>query len=652
MDTQLQTLSKVFTEKLFRIPDYQRGYAWNEKQLNDFWTDITQLEAERNHYTGVLTLEEVPDKLHRQWHDDNWIIEFKNYQPYYIVDGQQRLTTAIILLQSILEKSDPQKKLNYTSTSDIQRKFIFDSKDDGISRSYIFGYEKDNPSYEFLKTRIFNEHSSSRCIEETAYTHNLEYAKQFFTERILDFSHKELEELYKKITQQLLFNIFTISEEVDVCVAFETMNNRGKPLSHLELLKNRLIYLSLKFKSDIHEKEKLRRTINDCWKTIYHSLGKNKATPLNDDKFLFNHFYVYFGKELAGKSRNRKGQLREIYFDTNYSKHLLETRFVAKNITNPSHPSEEIKLVDIYSYVQSLQKSVDIWYKIHNPFDSAFDADVKIWLDKHNRLDFDLFLALLIVVFQKSTPPEKTVPLLKTIERYLFILSFVLYRAPRKFIGLEPRVFNIAAELEAEKITLEDVIKTIDQWSVDVINQTKKFTSERDRYRKEGFYNWSGIRYFLFEYNLSLQERSKTSRPKIFWQEFNENRLDHISIEHIYPQKARSVYWKSRFSKFQQKRKSIIRNSLGNLAPLSSPKNSSLSNKSFPEKVDGVKDKIVGFRFGSYSENEIAKNEEWGPKQILERGVALLDFMEKRWQVEIGDRKEKVKLLGLEFLEK
>jgi uncharacterized protein with ParB-like and HNH nuclease domain len=40
MDTQLLTLSKIFTERLFRIPDYQRGYAWTDKQLRDFWNDI------------------------------------------------------------------------------------------------------------------------------------------------------------------------------------------------------------------------------------------------------------------------------------------------------------------------------------------------------------------------------------------------------------------------------------------------------------------------------------------------------------------------------------------------------------------------------------------------------------------------------------
>jgi len=85
MDTQLLTLSKIFTERLFRIPDYQRGYAWTEKQLKDFWTDVQQLEAGRNHYTGVLTLESVSESIFGQWDDDSWIVAAKSYQPYFVV---------------------------------------------------------------------------------------------------------------------------------------------------------------------------------------------------------------------------------------------------------------------------------------------------------------------------------------------------------------------------------------------------------------------------------------------------------------------------------------------------------------------------------------------------------------------------------------
>ena len=194
MDSQLLTLSKIFTERLFRIPDYQRGYAWGEKQLKDFWTDIVQLEPSHNHYTGVLTLENVPPTTHTRWEDDSWIISSKNYEAFFVVDGQQRLTTAIVLIQVIIERIPDGSKLNYTDKIDIQRKFIFDSKDELISRSYIFGYERDNPSYNYLKSAIFNERAAEK-LEETVYTQNLARAKAFFADLVSRLSNEELETL-------------------------------------------------------------------------------------------------------------------------------------------------------------------------------------------------------------------------------------------------------------------------------------------------------------------------------------------------------------------------------------------------------------------------------------------------------------------------
>jgi len=55
---------------------------------------------------------------------------------------------------------------------------------------------------------------------------------------------------------------------------------------------------------------------------------------------------------------------------------------------------------------------------------------------------------------------------------------------------------------------------------------------------------------------------------------------------------------------------------------------------------------------GSYSEIEVAQYDDWTPKVILERGLKMLAFMEKRWQFKLKDRAAKIKALGLSFLEK
>jgi len=199
--------------------------------------------------------------------------------------------------------------------------------------------------------------------------------------------------------------------------------------------------------------------------------------------------------------------------------------------------------------------------------------------------------------------------------------------------------------LSAEKVTKQITDKTVgwlknEDFIRDVIGL----------FRSSGFYNWDGIRYFLFEYNLDLQHKSKANRPKIFWPEFTEEKKDYISVEHIFPRQARHEYWTSRFKGLTQKQKEALRDSLGNLLPLSKPKNSSLSNKPFPDKVQGKQGHTTGYRFGCYAENEVAGEQEWTPEAILKRGIRMLMFMERRWNIEIGDENQKKMMLGLDFM--
>ena len=57
-----------------------------------------------------------------------------------------------------------------------------------------------------------------------------------------------------------------------------------------------------------------------------------------------------------------------------------------------------------------------------------------------------------------------------------------------------------------------------------------------------------------------------------------------------------------------------------------------------------------GYSNGSYSELEVSANDEWTPDQIKQRGIRLLDFMERRWGLSLGGSRAKIELLHLEFL--
>lgn len=79
----------------------------------------------------------------------------------------------------------------------------------------------------------------SGTVNETYYTKNLKFAKSFFRENLTALYENEgiegINNLYLKLTLKLMFNIHEIDDDYDVFVAFETMNNRGKKLTNLEV---------------------------------------------------------------------------------------------------------------------------------------------------------------------------------------------------------------------------------------------------------------------------------------------------------------------------------------------------------------------------------------------------------------------------------
>jgi len=629
---KLNSLSDIFERRILRIPDYQRGYAWKEHQVEDFWEDILQLENDRIHYTGVITLEPVKANLYQKWEKDLWLIEGVGFRPFYVVDGQQRLTTSMILLQAILESVPKDAELNYQSISSIRKQFIFFEADNKLQQSFIFGYEKDNPSDEYMKTKIFGEHSGSNQFLETLYTRNLSFAKNYFKDRLKDMSVDEIAQIYKKLTQKLRFNLYEIDEEIDVFVTFETMNNRGKPLTSLELLKNRLIYLSTLFKNN-DGREQLRVNINDAWKTMYEYLGKNPDVPLSDNLFLRNHWTMYF------KYTRKKGD--------DYIKFLLDDKFSARNVTHPKSPDDALRIEEISDYVRSLQQSIVYWFYMHNPYyaqSNELTDSQKVWLDRLERLSFRSFKPLILSAFVSKQEPKKITELLTSAERYNFTLFNLSQR--RANTG-DTEFFSMSRDLLTGEKTIVDVLETINRW-IDKYYDPEKFLAhieEKYELDRDGFYHWDGVRYFLFEHEQWLREKGRQATSKLSWDVLKSNKKDHVTLEHIFPQTPDEPYWKDRFGHLEEPEQRYLTHSLGNLLPLSRSKNSALQNDSFPKKVnngDGV-----GYYNGSVSENEVAQCPDWTPTQILKRGLDLLSFMEQRWSIVLGDYDFKGQLLHL-----
>ena len=628
----LKSIADIYERRIFRIPDYQRGYSWENKHLNEFWEDLELLPDDQSHYMGVLTLESAPREIWENWEDDIWLLDKVRYKPYFIVDGQQRLLTIAILLFSIFKQLDEDEELNFTSKSDFLRKYISFTNDNLIS--FILGYESDNPSYEFLKTEIFEAPSNQNHDIRTIYTLNLKNAKNFFTNKIEDLDKDQHEKLVHKICHLLMFNMYFIEEAFEVFVAFETMNNRGKSLSTLELLKNRLIYLSTRIPGvDDDQKKALRKNINESWKTVYEYLGKNPDNPLKDDIFLRNHWIMYY-------HYSRKKAI-------DYAKYLLNDQFTIKRAI-----SQDVLLETIQDYISSIQNSVKFWFLINNPNEvklSQFDDDqlvqIKELLFKLKRLSYGAFRPLILAAFHQENT-DKIIELVKEIEDFLFTIFKISQR--RANTG-DSVFYKLARDLFKNKITIEYVLQEIRRMGIQYwdYDRFEKFISDKFKFTENGFYGWNGLSYFLYEYELYLRERSQNTEYKIKWEKFTKTRANHVTIEHIAPQSNSNPDWEDVFNSFSEEERLHLIHSLGNLLALSMRKNSSLQDKSFAIKK---REGNTGYYNGSYSEIEVAQYTQWTADEILERGLLMIDFMCERWNIEL-ERETKIEILHLEFLE-
>lgn len=98
LGSQLLSLPQIFDGHTFAVPDYQRGYAWEATQVKDLLDDIDHLMLDSGagrHFTGTLVISKAPDRDRLD-----------------IVDGQQRLTTLVMLMRcvhSFLEDSETKK---------------------------------------------------------------------------------------------------------------------------------------------------------------------------------------------------------------------------------------------------------------------------------------------------------------------------------------------------------------------------------------------------------------------------------------------------------------------------------------------------------------------------------------------------------------
>jgi len=674
----LESLDVILRENLLRIPDYQRGYSWEEKEVKDFWEDLELILGNRNHYAGVLTFEQVDKNTYEQWKTDNWLINERRINPYYVVDGQQRLTTAVILLITILKISKnkfPDKMLDTNRTIEsIYSDYIAQEKDYNKTYKFLYDYENDSLGYyiqNILEERL-PEHSNL-TVQNNEYSNNLKCAKEFFEKKCNDLEYDELNNLFKKLLYNLVFNKYIIDKELDIFVTFETMNNRGKPLSKLELLKNRLIYLTMLINSNDSAKSNLRTQINECWKKLYRELGKAKINNddsvlfgglrfrNSDDSFLNAQIQEYKPLREFIKKNNIRVRSSSPFGEINI---LLEQYFTAKNVIDGT-----IKINQIRQYIDDVGRKITLWIGLNEPFEykeldfeerQLLNGIKNLLLRKHNgtNLLFDVYFSvdsierLIFKLYSSSCDIQKRLDILQQIETGLLIrlfLSNLKYKVSHnKFLSFEGlREFMELFEREIEDyseflIELKRVLNKLKQAFVNGI-YFKNTKVDTFLFYKN---NKSVAKYILFDFEANLIKVSKDPEAQMEIKRLYSNyEGDVYNIEHIYPKAGQNSYWNRQFGSKNDKEKNCYKHCLANLVLIGKKKNSYLGNESYPEKR---KEGDCCYETGILSERKLAKDfEDWTPDTILLRAERFKKYLNERWNINFTNKEVFDRFIGL-----
>ncbi|MFP6086831.1 DUF262 domain-containing protein [Helicobacter pylori] len=588
---ELLNLDGVIEKGVFEIPRYQRGYAWQKEQLEDFWNDLEHVSKLGNkfHYMHSLTLRGLENELESS--------------AFEIIDGQQRLATSLILL-GLLAKTTQNKDPKYSL---INLEPILSYKYYGLSEAF---------------RTITEEEKDLKKFKTSFYAKNLIDAYAFFKEKISDAPIETLEKMFDALIKKMLFSVVGLNDNrIDPFSSFETINNRGKDLSTLELFKNRLHFVVHKI-CDGKKLEKLQQEINNTYTLIYYDLRHFKDDHL--EGFL-KHFVAYYYGE--------KGD---------FKKRLLEMEFNAhKRYTDNTNFDDEYEKIDDLLFY--LSYSSKVWYFLHTLDEKSitliFDDNKKLEMEitpkmrnlldrmRHlNALSDNAFLPLLLslLTIQRAGKSANEQPyttkelegLLEYLERFGFLIYGVAGKNTPKNEWIELAFIAFRAyRYGEENIAIEDLPTLEKSFFNRQGNSALELLEESIHSKKnaEKWYQWGkALNYLLYEYELYHNPETTLNFDSSI-----------ESIEHILPQKPDQGY--SAKEKSWAKNPNIV-HALGNLLLIAKNANSSLSNKPFEEKRKQ-------YLKGSYSEKEVAKNASFGVVQIKERSEKLLDFLIAHYRI-------------------
>ena len=509
------TLDELLTRHLFNIPPYQRAYSWMPKQRQDMFDDIKKLKGREDRFHFMATVV----GLHR----NTRTIGTTEYKTIEIVDGQQRLTTLVLLLKAIEKKLDCSVSNEERAALELQELLV--KQDDASLILLQTNHDRSQYFANFLRYGTSPPVKEAQTIADSELLSAIDECESFVDQ------WADKIELLRIIKNKLIFIFYEINNEAAVYTVFEVLNNRGLHVPWLDRFKNRLMEIA--FDENPDENNTHIDELHQIWGKIYEAIGLDRGGGTES---------LRFGAILKSSSQ--------------ISKPLGEEAAVDSLIRQSKNTA---KVIEVSNWLLDVTNAINRLKKMKH----SREAVTKI---AHARL-------LAVAIILRKFPIDQEEELLDQWEKTTFHIFGLCRKDARTGVGDYVRLaWDIRNGTE---LSTDDISKEIQK-----IRNNYSFDSIRGELENSNCYEgWEDeLRYLLFRYEEYLTEQQG--------QKYMNEQWNHIwqksaveSIEHIQPESKGSQ------EPLEVNEEGIFVHRLGNLLLLRPRLNSQLGDKDPEEKA-------------------------------------------------------------------
>jgi len=554
---------------IYLIPRYQREYTWKKEQWESLFDDV--FAHDKGYFLGsIICINQAIDSLGPQYLE--------------IVDGQQRLTTLSLLFAAIFSILKEKEELfddddKRSDLNNLKRKIILKSSSDLRVRPQIQNSNLDDYRALLGELKIINEQNKPK----NAGNRKIYRAFSYFRSRLGDLEEKEVWGFLDKINSSCLVKIEVVSH-ADAYTLFESLNNRGMPLTAIDLIKNKLLS-----KTD----EESNGGIDDYFKK-------------------WNHLLSYLSEDYT---------VQERFFRQYYNAFIRGCQQPPATRTNLISVYEKLIEKDGVRIVDSLLEAGKVYSLFLTKEQDVVDSALVSSLRGLERIQGSPSYLLLLFIFSKKSE------LKVSDDDFVYIVKLLVCFFVRRNLTDTPPTRDMNRLFISLVDSIKDLIGNqvkdhIRKTLIDVSADESRF----DEMLKGPIYdeNSSVARFIL----CSLAEKEMTSETFIdLWQSKGQHFF--WTIEHILPQGENiPTDWVKMIAGDEydkaKKIQEIYVHKLGNLTITGF--NSSLGNKSFIEKRDRVDSdgRYIGYKNNLSLNKDIAVKEVWNNETIEERTDTLV----------------------------